>query len=516
MEIRDKDNIKLVESSEYYKTGASNSLRFQPTSKKQVTSRYISYLRDALKDAQTKRNNVETENIDNEEKEQKVVDYSKYIEELQDEISFLERTDRVIDGNQRALKLPKAGEPILENVAGVYKIIDSKHEQISVSKVADENKIEVASDIDKAIEENSMKKTIDEFAKDALSKIEVSEDEKEEVSEDIVEPVIEPSFKSNSEMVDEIKEKADEQEKVENNVESIKENSLEEFKPKTEEEVTEYRNNAMEDAFKIFNSDESKEEVIRDSIAVIPERDENKEEKVIDEFVTVEKDPKEFEIELGKNVPEYTSAKEIVASGDLKEKLKDDYKEKYKDLSYEELLEKLSAHLLLEKLSAQNSRKSELRKKLKDAEEAQEEAIKINFEVIEEEENVAKAEVATAEEEANIEKKNAELKAEDERKKKELRDLALEKLSALLKENAELDTTIGVVNEKSASLKENTEVRRENIINKRKSMETRRENITNINRDNEQLQESIESKDKEIQMMLGESHETDGDYGKVK
>ena len=47
-------------------------------------------------------------------------------------------------------------------------------------------------------------------------------------------------------------------------------------------------------------------------------------------------------------------------------------------------------------------------------------------------------------------------------------------------------------------------------------METRRENITNINRDNEQLQESIESKDKEIQMMLGESHETDGDYGKVK
>ena len=507
MEIMDKDNIKLVDNNEYYKAGASNSLKFQPSSKRQVTSRYISYLKDALKDAQVEKNNIDDENINKEKKEQKAVDYSKYIEDLQAEISFLERYNRVIDGNHRALKLPKSGEPILENVEGIYKTIDSKNEQINVSKVAEENKTEVVSDIDKAIEEKSMDKLIDEFATDALAAVQVSEEEKEEVTNDISDPVIVPSFMSNSEMVDEINKKVDEQEKVENSVEPIKEDSLEEFKPKTEEEVTEYRNNAMEDAFKVFNSDESKEEVIRDDVVVITDRDENKEEKEIEEYVTVEKEPEGFETELGKNVPEFTSAKEIVASGDLKEKLKDDYKEKYKDLSYKELLEKLSA---------QSSRKSELRKELKDAEQAQEEAIKINTEVIEEEENIAKAEVATAEEEANIEKKNAELKAEDERKKKELHDLALEKLSAIEKEIAELATTIDVVNEKSASVKENTEVRRENILNKRKSMGTRRENITNINRDNEQLQESIESKDKEIQMMLGESYESGDDYGKVK
>lgn len=293
MEKMDKDNIRLVESNEYYKAGAGNSLKFQPSSKKQVTSRYISYLKDALKDAQDEKNNIASENIDEEKKKQKEVDYSKYIEELQDEIIFLERDNRVIDGDKRALKLPKAGEPILENVEGIYKTLDSKYEQISVSKVAEENKSEVTLGIDNAIEEKSMGKLFDEFATDTLAEVQASEEEKEEVTNDISDPVIVPSFTSNSEMIDEIKEIVDEQEKVENSAEPIKENSLKEFKPKTEEEVTEYRNNAMEDAFKIFNSDESKEEAIRDTVVVIPERDENKEEKEVEEYITVEKEQEE-------------------------------------------------------------------------------------------------------------------------------------------------------------------------------------------------------------------------------
>lgn len=276
------------------------------------------------------------------------------------------------------------------------------------------------------------------------------------------------------------------------------------------EEIKRKINEALAASFEKESFEESENEYV----PMTDEEIEKSREKI--------EEPKEFEIEIGENdividntvvtpereeVPEFTTAKEIVASGELKEKLKDDFKEKYKGLSYEEIKEKLSA---------QNNRNAELKIELSNAEKEQEEALKINSEVIVEEENIEKAEAETAEEEANIEKKNAELKAQEEQEAQKLYDLALENLIATEKENEELATTIGGVNEKSATVKENTEARRENITNKKRSMETRRENITNINRDNEQLQESIESKRREMEMMLGESSESEDDYGKTK